>query len=65
MTDASTGKKIETIEPPGGLDITLWQRRGDPRQRSEKFYEEGRTYNFDFNVYEVKSYINPGSEELI
>jgi hypothetical protein len=31
---------IRTIDPPGGLDMTLWQISGiDPRPWVEKFYE--------------------------
>ncbi|MDO9326081.1 MAG: hypothetical protein Q7T80_14115, partial [Methanoregula sp.] len=47
VTDIKNPDNVETIEPPGGLDKTLWQRSYDPRPWSQKFYRGCREYNFD------------------
>jgi hypothetical protein len=57
VSDAATGGVIETIEPPGGLDISLWQRSGDPRPWSAKFYEGNKEYSFDITARNLKSYV--------
>ncbi len=57
IMDASDSSEIETIEPPGGLDITLWQRAGDPRPWSEKFYQGNNVYTFDITARRLKSYV--------
>jgi hypothetical protein len=57
ISDAARGDVIETIEPPGGLDISLWQRSGDPRPWSTKFYEGNKEYTFDITARNLKSYV--------
>jgi hypothetical protein len=48
---------IDTVEPPGGLDITLWKRSGiDPRPWVEKFYEGHKNYYFIINANHLYSY---------
>jgi len=56
VSDAN-GKEIATVEPPGGLDVNLWQRSGDPRPWSKKFYEGNKEYTFDITARSVKSYL--------
>jgi len=49
---------IETIEPPGGLDETLWARSGiDPRPWIEKFYQGYSQYYLKISATNVRSYI--------
>jgi hypothetical protein len=57
VKDAATGTEIETVEPPGGIDTLLWQRTGDPRPWSKKFYEGNKAYVFDITGRHVKSYL--------
>jgi hypothetical protein len=57
VSDAASGEAIETVEPPGGLDINLWQRSGDPRPWSKKFYEGNKVYSFDITARNLKSYM--------
>jgi hypothetical protein len=57
IRNAATGERIETVEPPGGLDIYLWQRSGDPRPWSKKFYEGENEYTFDMTARHLKSYL--------
>jgi hypothetical protein len=57
ISDAASGEEIETVEPPGGLDIYLWQRSGDPRPWSKKFYEGNKEYTFDITARHLKSYV--------
>ena len=51
-----SGDAVETIEPPGGLDSTLWQRAGDPRPCSKKFYSGNKEFTFMVEAHHVKSY---------
>jgi len=49
---------VETVEPPGGLDKTLWARSGmDPRPWKEKFYEGNKEYYFVITTKHLNSYI--------
>lgn len=58
ITDANDpNNEIETVEPPGGLDVTLWKRSGDPRPWSKKFYRGYKKFNFDITARHVKSYV--------
>lgn len=58
ITDAEDPNNvIETVEPPGGLDVTLWQRSYDPRPWSKKFYQGYKEFNFDITARHVKSYV--------
>jgi hypothetical protein len=57
VRDAASGQEIETVEPPGGLDTYLWQRAGDPRPWSEKFYRGNTVYTFDITARHITSYI--------
>jgi|GEM_PF-1096592 len=51
-------KVIETIEPPGGLDKTLWEKSGiDPRPWMQYFYEGYKEYYFVITATNLKSYI--------
>ena len=56
ITDMKYGNVLDTVEPPGGLDATLWQRSGDPRPWIQKYYEGGNDYQFTINARNVKSY---------
>ncbi|OPY35932.1 MAG: hypothetical protein A4E35_02208 [Methanoregula sp. PtaU1.Bin051] len=57
VTDAKTSQEIETVEPPGGLDKTLWARAGDPRPWSKRFFKGGREFQFEITARHVKSYV--------
>jgi hypothetical protein len=54
---AGDSREIETIEPPGGLDSYLWQKAGDPRPWSEKFYQGNTVYTFEITARHLKSYV--------
>jgi len=56
VRDAASGDEIETVEPPGGLDVNLWKRSGDPRPWSTKFYNGNKAFIFDITAHRVKSY---------
>jgi len=48
---------VETVEPPGGLDKTLWIKSGiDPRPWKQKFYEGNKEYCFVITTKHIKSY---------
>jgi len=48
---------VETVEPPGGLDKTLWIKSGiDPRPWKQKFYEGNKEYSFVITTKHLKSY---------
>ena len=57
IRNAANGDEIETVEPPGGLDIYLWQRSGDPRPWSRKFYNGNRMFIFDITARHLKTYL--------
>lgn len=57
VTDVKNPDLVETIEPPGGLDKSLWQRSSDPRPWSQKFYRGYREYNFDISSKHVIEYV--------
>jgi hypothetical protein len=57
ISDLKTGVKTETIEPPGGLDITLWQRAGDPRPWKQRFYNGDKEFNFLISGSRIHSYV--------
>jgi hypothetical protein len=57
VMDARDGSEIRTVEPPGGLDRSLWDRAGDPRPWSEKFYQGNKEYTFDITARHLKSYV--------
>ncbi len=57
VSDPATGKEIATVEPPGSLDISLWQRAGDPRPWSKKFFVGDRMFVFDVTARHLKSYL--------
>jgi len=57
IMDANDPNRIvRTIEPPGGLDKSLWSSTTDPRPWSEKFFEGQRSYYFIINAHELDSY---------
>jgi len=56
ITDKKTGRLVDTIEPPGGLDITLWQKSGDPRPWTKKYYSGNREYVFTISGRYITSY---------
>lgn len=48
---------VETVEPPGGLDKTLWAKSGmDPRPWKQKFYEGNKEYCFVITTKHINSY---------
>ncbi len=43
----NSDRVLETVEPSGGLDKTLWVKSGiDPRPWKQKFYEGNKEYQF-------------------
>ena len=53
----NSDKVVETVEPPGGLDKTLWEKSGmDPRPWRQKFYEGNKEYCFVITTKYLKSY---------
>jgi hypothetical protein len=56
ITDINSGKVIDIVEPPGGLDITLWERAGDPRPWYKKYYKGNTVYNFMVTGKSLKSF---------
>ena len=58
VIDASNNTVIETIEPPGGLDKTLWERTGiDPRPWLEKFNQGYSQYYLKISATNVNAYL--------
>jgi hypothetical protein len=48
---------VATVEPPGGLDKTLWQKSGiDPRPWKQKFYEGNKEYYLVITAKHLTSY---------
>ena len=56
ITDHDSGQVFDTVTPPGGLDPTLWQRAGDPRPWSQKYYSGNSVYDFDISASNLRSY---------
>jgi hypothetical protein len=56
VIDNATGAVVDTVEPPGGLDVTLWQKSGDPRPWLQKFYQGSKEYDFVIDAKYLKSY---------
>jgi len=56
VTDSRSGETVGTVEPPGGLDSYLWQRAGDPRPWSQKFFQGHRAYSLIITAKRLKSY---------
>jgi hypothetical protein len=58
VIDTTNSDRIaETVEPPGGLDKTLWAKSGiDPRPWKQKFYEGNKEYRFVITAKHIKSY---------
>jgi len=57
MDGDNPNQVIRTIEPPGGLDITLWRKSEiDPRPWVEKFYEGNKHYYLIVNAQFLNSY---------
>ena len=56
IVDHDTGKVFDTVQPPGGLDSTLWERVGDPRPWSQKYYSGNAVYDFDISGKNLRSY---------
>jgi len=53
----NSDRVVETVEPPGGLDKTLWVKSGiDPRPWKQKFYEGNKEYYFVITTKHLKSY---------
>ena len=53
----NSNRVVETVEPPGGLDKTLWAKSGiDPRPWKQKFYEGNKEYYFVITANHIKSY---------
>jgi hypothetical protein len=53
----NSDRVVETVEPPGGLDKTLWAKSGmDPRPWKQKFYEGNKEYYFVITTKHIKSY---------
>jgi hypothetical protein len=56
MDAGDPNRIVRTIEPPGGLDATLWSTSGDPRPWVEKFFEGRKSYYFVVNAHSLSSY---------
>lgn len=56
ISKTDNDEEVEIVEPPGGLDYTLWRRAGDPRPWSQKFYNGNKEFTFDITARHVKSY---------
>lgn len=53
----NSDRVVASVEPPGGLDKTLWQKSGnDPRPWKQKFYEGNKEYYFVITARNLKSY---------
>lgn len=57
VSDPATGREIATVGPPGSLDISLWQRIGDPWPWSKKFFEGDKILVLDITARHLKSYL--------
>lgn len=57
VIDKNSGRVVETVEPPGGLDKTMWVKSGiDPRPWKQKFYEGNKEYYLVITTKHIKSY---------
>jgi hypothetical protein len=57
MDKTNADRLVASIEPPGGLDKTLWQKSGiDPRPWKQKFYQGNREYYFMITARHLTSY---------
>jgi hypothetical protein len=57
VIDKNSDRLVATVEPPGGLDKTLWQKSGiDPRPWKQKFYEGNKEYYFVITAKHLNSY---------
>jgi len=57
VIDKTSKRVVETVEPPGGLDKTMWVKSGiDPRPWKQKFYEGNKEYYFVITTKHIKSY---------
>jgi len=57
MDKTNADRLVASIEPPGGLDKTLWQKSGiDPRPWKQKFYQGNREYYFVITARHLTSY---------
>jgi hypothetical protein len=53
----NSNRIVETVEPQGGLDKTLWAKTGiDPRPWKQKFYEGNKEYYFVITTKHLNSY---------
>jgi hypothetical protein len=58
VIDKNSERVVETVEPPGGLDKTMWSKSGiDPRPWKQKFYEGNKEYYFVITTKHIKSYV--------
>jgi hypothetical protein len=57
VIDKNSDRVVASVEPPGGLDKTLWQKSGiDPRPWKQKFYEGNKEYYFVITAKHLTSY---------
>jgi hypothetical protein len=56
MDAGDPNRIVRTIEPPGGLDATLWSSSNDPRPWVERFFEGQKKYYFVVNAHSLSSY---------
>lgn len=55
--DAMTGRDIDRIEPPGGIDTAAWAQSGDPRPWTKQLTQgNGRSLFFEITATSLKSY---------
>jgi hypothetical protein len=48
---------VETVEPPGGLDKSLWVKSGrDPRPWKQKMYVGNKEFHLVITAEHLKSY---------
>jgi len=55
ITDLTTGKVFDTVEPSGEMDPTLWERT-DPRPWYKRYYVGDREFGFVVTARNVKSF---------
>ena len=57
VIDTNSGRIIETVEPPGGLDKSLWVKSGrDPRPWKQKMYVGNKEFHLVITAEHLKSY---------
>jgi len=57
VIDTNSHRVVETVEPPGGLDKSLWVKSGrDPRPWKQKMYVGNKEFHLVITAEHLKSY---------